>query len=101
MKRGDGDKLPRLPLQRITDWSSKHINGELKGMEGEQFWFEGAEGWRVMGWAIKPRGWKRSDTEEGKVWPMGAFVHTHEAILTLLQHSSSSELRIEEIVSPV
>jgi len=57
---GDGDKLPRSPLHRLEDWSSRHINGRLGGMAREEFWFEGAEGWRVMGWAVKPGPWVRT-----------------------------------------
>ncbi len=68
---GDGVKPPRSPLHRLTDWSGQHIGSRLDDSEGEQFWFEGAEGWMVMGWALKPKGWKESDAKTGKIWPMG------------------------------
>jgi len=71
----DGDKLPRSPLHRTTDWSSKHLAGRIDGMEGEEFWFEGAEGWRNMGWIVKPRGWSERDAAEGKLWPMIFWMH--------------------------
>ncbi|WVQ67366.1 uncharacterized protein L199_005562 [Kwoniella botswanensis] len=63
----DGDKLPHDSLRRLTAWSVRFIKDRLEGLEGEEFWFEGAEGKEVMGWAVKPRGW-----EEGqkRTWPL-------------------------------
>ena len=66
-------KVSRDPLHRITDWSRLHIAGRLDDIEIEKFWFEGAEGWRVMGWAFKPKGWKKTDSRA--VWPMAFIVH--------------------------
>lgn len=62
------DGKTSLSTEQITDWSSKSLDGRLDGMQGEEFWFKGAEGWKVMGWAIKPRGWKEG---EKKKWPLG------------------------------
>nr|XP_019046624.1 hypothetical protein I302_05374 [Kwoniella bestiolae CBS 10118]OCF25554.1 hypothetical protein I302_05374 [Kwoniella bestiolae CBS 10118] len=64
----DGDKLPHDSLRRLTAWSARFIEDRLEGLEGEEFWFRGAEGKEVMGWAVRPRGW-----EEGqkKAWPLG------------------------------
>ncbi|WVQ79967.1 hypothetical protein IAT38_002068 [Cryptococcus sp. DSM 104549] len=69
---GDGDKLPKDPLRRLTAWSEEHIAGRLDGFGGEEFWFEGAEGKEVMGWAIKPRGWKEG--KEGE-YPLAFLIH--------------------------
>ncbi|WRT66611.1 uncharacterized protein IL334_003570 [Kwoniella shivajii] len=68
----DGDKLPHDSLRRLTAWSAKSLGDRLEGLEGEEFWFEGAEGKEVMGWALKPRGW-----EEGqrKTWPLAFLIH--------------------------
>ncbi|KAK4686640.1 hypothetical protein P7C73_g3487, partial [Tremellales sp. Uapishka_1] len=69
---GDGDHYPHQPLFRLTDWSGKHIDGRLQDLGGEKFWFEGAEEKKVMGWALRPRGWKKG---EKKVWPMAFLIH--------------------------
>ncbi|WWC89079.1 uncharacterized protein L201_003997 [Kwoniella dendrophila CBS 6074] len=68
----DGDKSPHNPLRRLTAWSARYIGDRLEGLDGEEFWFEGAEGKNVMGWAIRPRGW-----EEGqkKAWPLAFLIH--------------------------
>ena len=61
------DSLPR-ELHRLTRWGSDAVNGRLAGMEAEEFWFEGGDGWRVMGWVNKPRAWKAG---QEKKWPLG------------------------------
>lgn len=65
--KGNDDKLPR-ELHRLSSWGVDVVNGSLAGSEPEEFWFEGSEGWRVMGWVNKPRGWKAG---QEKMWPMG------------------------------
>lgn len=60
-------------LHMITDWSSKHIAGKIDKMRPEEFWFEGDEGMRVMGWAVKPKGWSERDAKQGRMWPMGTI----------------------------
>ena len=83
---GDENELSPRRMHMITDWSSKHIAGRINEMRPEKFWFEGDEGWRVMGWAVKPKGWKESDAERGKVWPMGMF-RTRECLVTIYIYS--------------
>nr|XP_031862413.1 uncharacterized protein CI109_001910 [Kwoniella shandongensis]KAA5529485.1 hypothetical protein CI109_001910 [Kwoniella shandongensis] len=68
----DGDKLPRDPLKRLTAWSAEHIGDRLEGLDGEELWFEGAEGKDVMAWVVKPRGWKEG---QEKVWPLAFLIH--------------------------
>lgn len=58
-------------LHQITDWHEKAIGNALDGQQGEEFWFEGADGWRVMGWAVKPKGWKAG---QEKKWPMAFLI---------------------------
>jgi hypothetical protein len=58
-------------LHQITDWHKKAIGSALVGQQGEEFWFEGADGWRVMGWAVKPKGWKAG---QRKKWPMAFLI---------------------------
>lgn len=71
----DGDKLPRSRLQRLTDWSSAHLAGRLDAHGGEPFWFTGAEGWDVMAWVVKPRGWSLKAAKAGKKWPLAFLIH--------------------------
>jgi dipeptidyl aminopeptidase/acylaminoacyl peptidase len=65
------DTEPRH-LHQITSFSSKHIDGRLDGLEGEEFWFEGDEGWRVMAWVNKPPGFKAG---QEKKWPLAFLIH--------------------------
>jgi dipeptidyl aminopeptidase/acylaminoacyl peptidase len=76
---GDGDKSPR-ELHKITDWSGKDIAGRLDTMKADEFWFVGADGFDVMGWVIKPRGWKEEDAKKGKVWPMGESLQPRDSV---------------------
>lgn len=63
----DGDKNPDVKLVQLTSWSEKALkHHELS--EGEKFWFKGAEGKDVMGWVVKPRGWKKGQHAK---WPLG------------------------------
>lgn len=59
-------------LHRLTAFSDKHIDGKLDGLEGEEFWFTGDAGYKVMGWANKPPGWKAG---EKRKWPMAFLIH--------------------------
>lgn len=44
-------------ISKITQFTGKQLQG--KDLDpGESFWFEGAEGKKVHGWALKPKGWK-------------------------------------------
>jgi dipeptidyl aminopeptidase/acylaminoacyl peptidase len=64
---GDGDKTPATTLEQVTMHSEKGLKGKHLS-PGEKFWFKGTEGQDVMGWMVKPKGWKAG---EKKKWPMG------------------------------
>lgn len=40
--------------------------------DGEEYWFDGAEGVRIQGWIVKPPGFKKG--KKGK-WPMAFLIH--------------------------
>lgn len=61
------DEKPRK-VHRLTSWGVDSVDGRLDGLEAEEYWFEGSEGWAVMGWVNKPLGWKAGDE---KKWPLG------------------------------
>lgn len=70
IRDGDGDKIPAVePLRQLTRWNEHFIRGRLDVQTGEEFWFKGAEGKDVMGWALKPRGWK---PDQKAKYPLGA-----------------------------
>ena len=66
---GDPDKHPREALHQISNFSTSHIGGRLDNLYGEELWFKGVDGRKVMAWTIKPRGW--CETDEPGTWPMG------------------------------
>ncbi|WVR06822.1 hypothetical protein IAU60_003858 [Kwoniella sp. DSM 27419] len=68
----DGDKLPRDNLRKVTSWAKDHLAGKMNGLDPEEFWFKGAEGKDVMGWAIRPRGLKEG---QEKKWPLAFLIH--------------------------
>ncbi|TYJ59027.1 hypothetical protein B9479_000015 [Cryptococcus floricola] len=70
----NGDKIPPPsdPLRRLTSWSAAHLAGRLDNYTGEEFWFTGAEGKDVMGWAIKPHGWK---PDQNASYPLAFLIH--------------------------
>ena len=71
----DADKSPNRTLHALTQWSKKHINGRLDGLEVEELWTKGADDWDVHSWIIKP---SPSHTltrgKDGKL-PLAFFVH--------------------------
>ena len=67
----ESDNEPRH-LHRLTSFSDKHIDGRLDTHQGEEFWFEGDEGHQVMGWVIKPPGFKEG---QEKQWPSAFLIH--------------------------
>lgn len=67
----NGDKVPAFSFNQITGWSDQVLSSKTLG-QPEKFWFEGAQGEQVMGWIIKPLGFKAGET--GK-WPMGHWIH--------------------------
>ena len=53
--------------RRVTHFTEMGLDGKnLHG--GEEFWFEGAGGVTIQGWAVLPPGFKKGDK---KKWPMG------------------------------
>lgn len=52
------DSSPSGKIEKITSFSEKQLRGKDLD-EGESFWFEGAEGKRVHGWVLKPKGWRK------------------------------------------
>jgi hypothetical protein len=44
-------------------------------MQGEEFWFKGVDGIKVMAWVIKPNGW--CETDAPGTWPLGEFAVQH------------------------
>ncbi|OCF38538.1 hypothetical protein I317_07694 [Kwoniella heveanensis CBS 569] len=74
-ERDDGVELVReIVLDRLTDYTSPFIRHELKGLEREEFWFEGDEGKQVMSWIGKPKDWDRN-THKEKIYPLGEHLH--------------------------
>lgn len=66
------DPLPALSdIKQITSWSRAGLKGKHLS-EGEEFWFEGANAEQVMGWIVKPPGFKEGD--KGKV-PAVMLIH--------------------------
>ena len=64
--------LPALSdIKQITFWSRDGLKGKRLS-EGEAFWFEGANAERVMGWIVKPPGFKEGD--KGK-FPLAFLIH--------------------------
>ncbi|KAG6857145.1 hypothetical protein H0H87_008715 [Tephrocybe sp. NHM501043] len=55
-------------LTRLTE----HALLEANLSSGETFWFKGALGKDVQGWALKPGGWKEGET---KKWPVVLLIH--------------------------
>ncbi len=47
-----------LVYQQVSNFSGESLKSKNLD-EGESFWFNGAEGIRVHGWALKPKGWKK------------------------------------------
>ena len=63
---------PRVrDVKQITSWSHAALRGKHLS-EGEPFWFEGANEERVMGWIVRPPGFKESDQAK---WPLAMLIH--------------------------
>ncbi|OCH92867.1 alpha/beta-hydrolase [Obba rivulosa] len=58
-------------VQQLTRFAADALE-EKSLVEGEDFWFEGAEGKRVHGWLLKPPGFKEG---EKKKWPIVMLIH--------------------------
>lgn len=60
-----------LKLKQISHFAETHLQG-VGLLSAEEFWFDGANGTQVHGFALKPRGW-----EEGKkkAYPAVLLIH--------------------------
>jgi dipeptidyl aminopeptidase/acylaminoacyl peptidase len=67
-----------LHLEKVTRFGSEIEEKNIKLDEGEEFWFEGAAGRQIQGWALKPKGWNEAK-EKGepmqKRWPVLLLIH--------------------------
>nr|XP_019046645.1 hypothetical protein I302_05395 [Kwoniella bestiolae CBS 10118]OCF25575.1 hypothetical protein I302_05395 [Kwoniella bestiolae CBS 10118] len=72
------DYLLRIPQEgdtkatrivQLTDWSSSFLGDKLDGLKLEEYWFEGVDERRVMGWTVKPKGFDESEIPK-KTYPM-------------------------------
>lgn len=65
-----------LSVEQITRFSEPELQGKVLD-EGEQYWFDGAGGFTVHGWILKPKGFKRDDNGalKKKKWPVAFLVH--------------------------
>lgn len=64
-----------LTFNSEADQITHFTEDDLKGKnlsEGEEFWFTGADGKKVQGWALKPSGWKAGQT---KAYPVLLLIH--------------------------
>lgn len=60
-----------LVYQQVSNFSGESLKSKNLD-EGESFWFNGAEGIRVHGWALKPKGWKKGVKKE---FPVVLLIH--------------------------
>lgn len=59
-------------VDQLTRFGEKQLKG--RGLDaGESFWFEGAEGHKVQGWALKPAGY--DEAASGTKWPAIFLIH--------------------------
>ncbi|KAF9454685.1 hypothetical protein P691DRAFT_189906 [Macrolepiota fuliginosa MF-IS2] len=66
-----GEFGPKGDLKQITRFTDAALGG--KGLsKGEEFYFKGAHGKHIQGWALKPNGWKEG---EKKKWPVVLLIH--------------------------
>lgn len=75
-----GDQVESIQAERITNFSESDLKNKNLS-PGEEFWFKGAAGKDVQGWAMKPKGWKAG---EKKKWPVILFIHGGELLLLRL-----------------
>lgn len=64
-----------LPFRGQIEQVTHFTEDELKGknlVEGEEFWFKGANEKDIHGWALKPKDWKANET---KKWPVILLIH--------------------------
>lgn len=62
---------PSYHVERMTTFTDSQLQGKSLD-KGESFWFKGAEGKDVQGWALKPLGWKEG---KKKSVPVVLLIH--------------------------
>jgi len=67
----DTEYRSTLVYQQVSNFSGESLKSKNLD-EGESFWFNGAEGIRVHGWALKPKGWKEGVKKE---FPVVLLIH--------------------------
>jgi len=67
----DHEYLNSMTPTRLTDFVKDELEGKHMD-EGESFWFKGAHGKQVQGWALKPKGWQPDQVKE---WPAVLLIH--------------------------
>ncbi|KAH8104705.1 alpha/beta-hydrolase [Cristinia sonorae] len=60
-----------VKIEQLTKFSAADLKGKSLS-EGEEFYFEGAEGKKVQGWVNTPPGFKKGDK---KKWPVILLIH--------------------------
>jgi dipeptidyl aminopeptidase/acylaminoacyl peptidase len=72
--------LVNVQEEQITHFTENALEGKDLGLP-EQFYFEGAEGKRIHGYIIKPKGWDEHDPKAS--WPVALLIHggVSEALL--------------------
>lgn len=60
-----------LKLKQVSHFAVTHLQG-LGLSSAEEFWFEGANGTKVHGFALKPKGWKEG---KKKGYPAVLLIH--------------------------
>ncbi|KAI0789789.1 alpha/beta-hydrolase [Abortiporus biennis] len=60
-----------IKIERLTQFTEDALSGKSLS-EGEDFWFEGAEGKTIHGFSLKPPGFKKGDK---KKWPVVLLIH--------------------------
>lgn len=66
-----GDKGPAI--HRLTNWSGVYLGDRLDGLQGESFWFKGADDRDVHAWIVKPSGWTKG--AKAKSYPLAFLIH--------------------------
>ncbi|KIY45662.1 alpha/beta-hydrolase [Fistulina hepatica ATCC 64428] len=58
-------------VRQVTHLTTESLR-DKRFADGEEFYFEGAEGKSIQGWAVKPLGWALGET---KKWPVVLLIH--------------------------
>ncbi|KLO09964.1 hypothetical protein SCHPADRAFT_833271, partial [Schizopora paradoxa] len=67
----DSKNASEIVHEQVTHFNADNLKGKNLDV-GESFWFTGAEGNKVQGWALKPKGWKEGVKKE---FPVVLLIH--------------------------